>query len=223
MKFLRSLTAEDKLILASLMLTFGGILLGAMLARPGLFGMTAILVILMLVTGTFIIKSPRLSWLLVFGLTAGILELWADWIHVAALHTLVYTNYFGFKLLESPSYMPVGWWLTCVQFGYLALRLRESWPTGRVVGLITVMGMLLPPWYEEFAKPARAWYYTTSHWLLSNTPVWIILTYGGCMFGIAMMALLWYAPRQWGRAVAGGIFTAAVFMFSAVFWYTILG
>jgi hypothetical protein len=223
MKFLPSITAEDKLILTSLLLTFGGITIGAALREPRSYGITAILVILLLIAGTYIIKSPQLSWLLVFGITAGILELWSDWIHVASLHSLVYTDYFGFKLLESPSYMPIGWWLTCVQFGYIALRLSEKWSNGIAVAIISIMGMLLPPWYEEFAKPARAWYYTTSHLLISNTPLWIILTYGGCMFGIAMMTLLCYSPNQWGRAIAGGIFTAASFMLSAVFWYTLLG
>jgi hypothetical protein len=223
MKLLRSFAAEDKLIIVSLLFTFGGIILGAILREPNLFGITAILVILLIIVGTYLTSSPRLAWLLVFGLTAGVLELWADWIHVASLHSLVYTDYFGFRLLESPSYMPIGWWLTCVQFGYMALRLSEKWSTGITVGFISVMGMLLPPWYEEFAKPARAWYYTTHHWLISNTPLWIILTYGGCMAGIAMMALMCYSPRRWGQAIVGGIFAAASFMFSAVFWYTLLG
>lgn len=223
MKFLRSITAEDKLVIISILITFGGIILGAILREPRSYGFTTILVIVILIVGTYTTRSPRLSWLLVFGATAGVLELWADWIHVASLHSLVYTDYFGFKLLESPSYMPIGWWLTCVQFGYITLRLSEKWSNGMAIGTISVMGMLLPPWYEEFAKPARAWYYTTTHLLISNTPVWIILTYGGCMFGIATMTLLSYSPNKWGRAVVGGIFTAASFMLSAVFWYTILG
>jgi hypothetical protein len=192
------MTTEDKLILVSFLVTFSGILLGAILRGPGSYGFTAILVILILLAGTYTTRSSRLAWLLVFGATAGVLELWADWIHVASLGSLVYTDYFGFKLLESPSYMPIGWWLTCVQFGYIALRLNEKWSNGRVVGIISMLGMLLPPWYEEFAKPARAWYYTTGHLLISNTPLWIILTYGGCMFGIAMMTLLCYSPGQWG-------------------------
>ena len=61
-----------------------------------------------------------------FGLVAGVLELWADWVHVVYFHSLVYTDYFGFHLLASPSYMPIAWWLTVVQFGYLALRLADS-------------------------------------------------------------------------------------------------
>jgi hypothetical protein len=45
----------------------------------------------------------------------------------------------------------------CVSlFGYLALRLSDRWPQWAAIGLVTVFGMLLPPWYEEFAAPARA-------------------------------------------------------------------
>jgi len=168
-------------------------------------------------------SSPRLAWLLLFGLVAGVLELWSDWVHVAYFGSLVYTNYFGFKLLASPLYMPVGWWLTSVQFGYLALRLAGRWPRWKVVGLISILGMFLPPWYEEFAVPARAWYYTTSGPMLSHTPLWIIFTYGGCMFAIATMALEFYRPRNWGRAVAAGIFAAAGFALLGVFWFSLLG
>lgn len=107
MNVLRSGTTEDKLIFVSLLVTFSGILLGAALREPGSYGFTAILVILILIAGTYTTRSSRLTWLLIFGATAGILELWADWIHVASLGSLVYTDYFGFKLLESPSYMPI--------------------------------------------------------------------------------------------------------------------
>ncbi len=220
---MKSLNAADRLIIISLALTLGGIIVGALLAEPRLYGLTALFVIGMLIVGRFLTHNQRLAWLLLFGLVAGVLELWSDWLHVEHLGSLVYTDYFGAKLLSSPSYMPVGWWLTCVQFGYLALRLRDRWSPWAVVGVITVLGMSLPPWYEEFAAPARAWYYTPSQLMLSHTPVWVIATYGGCMFSIAVMALLWYRPRAWGRAVVGGIFTSAGFMLSGVFWLTVLG
>lgn len=223
MRLLKALNSEDRLVIGSLMVTLGGIILGALLANPRLYGITTLFVMGMLVVGRYVTRSPRLAWLLLFGLVAGVFELWSDWIHVAQLGSLVYTDYFGFKLLESPSYMPVGWWLTSVQFGYLALRLSERWPRWAAVGLVTALGMSLPSWYEELAAPARAWYYATSNLMLSNTPVWIIFTYGGCMFSIGTMALLCYRPGAWGRAVLGGLFTAAGFMLSAVFWYVLLG
>jgi hypothetical protein len=222
-ELLRLLNSEDRLIVASLVVTIGGILVGALLAEPLSFGITSLIVIVMLVVGWRVTRSPRLAWLLLFGLVAGVLELWSDWVHVAYLGSLVYTDFFGFKLLESPLYMPIAWWLTTVQFGYLALRFAESWSRWKAVGLISLLGMSLPPWYEEFAAPAKAWYYEPTGPMLSNTPLWIVLTYGGCMFAIATMALEFYSPRSWGRAVVAGAFTAAGFMFSAMFWIWLLG
>lgn len=206
-----------------MLLTLGGIMLGAVLSEPHAFGVTALVVILFLIVLWRVTRDQRLGWLLAFGLVAGILELWADWVHVAHFGSLVYTDYFGFKLLASPSYMPVGWWLTLVQFGYLALRFRDRWQPWIAVSLLTALGMTFPPWYEEFAHPAQAWHYTTSGPMLSNTPLWIILTYGGCMFAAAVMVLLWYRPRSWHRAVLAGIFTAAGMLLSGVIWYALLG
>lgn len=223
MRLLQALNVEDRLIIASMVVTMGGIVIGALLSAPRAFGITTIIVIGMLIVGWYVTRSPRLAWLLLFGLVVGVLELWADWVHVAYFGSLVYTDYFGFQLLASPMYMPVGWWLTVVQFGYLGLRISEGWPRWRAVGLITLLGMTLPPWYEEFAAPARAWHYTTSGPMLSHTPVWIIFTYGGCMFAIATMALVFYRPRDWERAVLAGIFAGAGIMFWGVLWFSVLG
>lgn len=223
MKVLSQLTTADRLVVGSMLLTLSGIILGALLAEPNAFGVTAVLVILVLLAGWGITRDERLGWLLLAGLVAGVLELWADWVHVEYFKSLVYTDYFGFRLLASPSYMPVGWWLTVTQFGYLALRLGDRWPGWRSAGLITLLGMTLPPWYEEFAAPARAWHYTTSGPMLSNTPLWIIFTYGGCMLVTAVMALLLFRPGNWGRAVLAGLFIGAGIMFSGVFWFSLLG
>jgi hypothetical protein len=223
MVVLTKLSTEDRLIGVSMLMTLGGIILGAIFANPNFIGITAIVVIVVLITGCRFTKSQRLAWLLVFGLIAGILELWSDWIHVTQLKSLVYTDYFGLRLLASPAYMPIGWWLTVVQFGYIALRLNERWPTWTAVGAVTLLGMTLPPLYEEFAAPAKAWYYPASGLMISNTPLWVILTYGGCMFGIATMALINYRPQGWGCAVIAGIFTGGLFMLAGVCSYALLG
>ena len=223
MKLLPSITAEDRWVVGSIALTLSGIILGALLAEPKVLGIAALTVIGLLFIVRSVTHSPRLSWLLVFGLVAGVLELWADWVHVVYFHSLVYTDYFGFQLLVSPSYMPIGWWLTVVQFGYVALRLADRWPAWLAVGVPTALGMSLPPWYEELAAPARAWYYPPHGVMLSHTPLWIIFTYGGCMFAIASSAVLLYRPQAWGRAMMAGLFTAAGIMFSGVLWFELLG
>ena len=143
---LSSLNNEDRLVGLSMLLTLGGISLGSAFEEPNFLGYTTLLVITILIIGSALTKSGRLAWLLIFGFVAGFLELWADWLHVTHLGSLVYTDYFGFRVLTSPSYMPVGWWLTVVQFGYIALRLSEHWPPWIAVALVTVLGMSLPPW-----------------------------------------------------------------------------
>jgi hypothetical protein len=223
MKRFLTITAEDRWVIGSMVLTLAGITLGALLADPRAFGFTALIVMGVLFIARFVTQSPRLSWLLLFGLVAGVLELWADWVHVVYFHSLVYTDYFGFRLLSSPSYMPIGWWLTTVQFGYLGLRLADSWPAWAAVAVATAVGMTLPPWYEELAPTARTWYYPPHGVMLSHTPLWIIFTYGGCMFVIASAAVLFYRPKAWGRAVIAGVFTGAGIMFSGVIWFALLG
>ena len=79
----------------------------------------------------------------------------------------------------------IAWWLTVVQFGCLGLRLADRWPAWAAIGVATALGMTLPPWYEGLAAPGRAWYYPSHGVMLSHTPLWIIFTYGGCMFAIA--------------------------------------
>jgi len=224
-RFLRfsGIRPEDGLVLGSLVITMGGVLLGAVLHAPHAYGVTALVVMVLLIVGWALSGSRRLAWLLPFGIVAGILELWADWVHVEHLGSLVYIDYFGFRLLASPSYMPVGWWLTVVQFGYVALRLADRWRPWQTVAAVTLLGMALPPWYEEFAAPARAWHYTTSGPALSNTPLWVVFTYGGCAFSIATAVLLLYRRGQWPRALAGGFFTGAGITFSGVFWFALLG
>jgi len=82
MKLLTAITTEDRWVIVSMALTLSGVILGALLAEPRAFGVTAIIVIGLLFIARSVTHSPRLSWLLVFGLVAGVMELWADWVHV---------------------------------------------------------------------------------------------------------------------------------------------
>ena len=216
------MSKEDRWIIGSLILSFIGVVSAALLKDPRPIGMSVFVIVPLLILAWHQTRSPRLAWLLIFGAVAGFGELWADWIHVEYFHSLVYLNYFGFKLLASPLYMPFGWWLTVVQFGYFALRLAERWRSSTAMMIITLLGMLLPPWYEQFAAPARAWYYTPHGMMLSHCPLWIIFTYGGCMFSIASATILLYQAQSWFRAIIGGFFVSASFMFWGAFWFAII-
>src|SRR5260370_7695260 len=97
------------------------------------------------------------------------------------------------------------------------MRLPGRWAVWLAVGLFTGVGMCLPPWYEELAAPARAWYYPAHGLMLSNTPLWVIATYGGCMFAITTLALEFYRPRCWQRALLPDLYPGASIMFSPLF------
>jgi len=47
-------------------------------------------------------RCRRLSWLPVFGLVAGVLELWADRVHVVYFHSLVYELFSVFDFSPHP-------------------------------------------------------------------------------------------------------------------------
>ncbi len=85
MNLLSLLNTEDRIIACSMALSLAGVGLGALLADPNVFGITTLIVISVLIVGWYRTQSPRLAWLLIFGLVAGVVELLADWIHVEYL------------------------------------------------------------------------------------------------------------------------------------------
>jgi hypothetical protein len=70
---LRSLT-EDRCVIGSVVLILSGIILGVLLAEPRAFVITALTVTGLQLILWSVTRSP-LSWLLVLGLVAGVLEL----------------------------------------------------------------------------------------------------------------------------------------------------
>ncbi len=52
--------------------------------------------------------------------------------------------------------------------------------------------------------------------MLSNTPLWIIGTYGICLFAIASGSLVFYRKRAWDRALLGGFFVGTALLFASV-------
>jgi hypothetical protein len=103
------ITAEDRWVIVSVALTLSGIILGARLA---------LIVVGLLFVAFSVTHSPRLSWLLLFGLVAGVMELWADWVHVF----IFIRSCIPITSASSFSPHPLTWWLTVVQFGYVLGR-----------------------------------------------------------------------------------------------------
>ena len=92
--------------------------------------------------------------------------------------------------------------MMAVQFGYIGLRLRESF--GRIgLLLVAILGAVNIPFYEEMARKTHWWQYSGCR-MLSFTPWFIIVG----EFGIALaLALLASTLRRgsWRTAAAAGV------------------
>lgn len=177
--------------------------------EPAGFAVAAPAVVAVLVAGWRVTGDRRLAWLLVFGTGFGVLELAVDWYHVARLGAFVYRDYGGLRLVASPWYMPLGWAGLVAQFGYGALWVSERTGRGVAVAGAGLAGMALPPFYEQFAAAAGAWYYPVAGRRVLDTPVWVVLGYGLTLALVAATVLMLYRDGGWRRAVAGAVIAAA--------------
>jgi len=69
MKWVQALNFEDRVVVGSMVLTLAGVGVGALRAEPRAFGLTALLVMSLLLMSSWLTHSLRLSWLLL---------VWAD-------------------------------------------------------------------------------------------------------------------------------------------------
>lgn len=216
----------DAFIGLSMLAAVGGVALAAAFRNPLIAGTSACVIFGAQVLYAWLTGHQQMRWLLVMGVVAGILELWGDWVHVTHVGSIAYEDFYFFPLLASPSYMPLGWALTTVQFGYIALRLQPRFGPLVAAILSGVIGAGIPPMYEELAAPSGAWHYIGSPRvpiLGHNCPWWIVGTYGTCIALMAAAALLFYQERAWPRAVMAGIYAGSAIAMSGLIWYSLVG
>ena len=79
-------------------------------------------------------RDWMLGRLMLFGLAVGLAELPADAWLVDYTRTLDYSIGGGPMLWRSPLWMPLAWEVVAVQFGYLGLRLRETFRRSGAAG-----------------------------------------------------------------------------------------
>jgi len=147
-------------------------------------------------------RDGLLGRFLLFGLVVGLTELPADAWLVDYTRTLDYSIGGGPMIWRSPLWMPFAWEVVAVQFGYIGLRLWESFGgTGLV--MIGLLGAINIPFYEEMARKIHWWQYGGCR-IVSFTPWYIILG----EFGIALaLTLLGRTLRRgsWRAAILAGI------------------
>jgi len=117
--------------------------------------------------------------LLLFGLTAGVIALAADWWLVSVYGTLTY-NPWGPTVLDSPLYMPLSWAGITMTIGFAGCVIARR--HGRAVAVLaaTAIAGLLVPTYEILAGDAGWWSYAEPH-LIGRVPWCIVLA--GALIG----------------------------------------
>ena len=165
--------------------------------------------------------------LLLFGVVAGFVELYADAWVISGLQCLDYPspNALGHEAVqfwESPFYMPFAWTVVLVEMAFIGWRLplflvgRWGWVRGwRVIALGTVLcfllGLSLIPLYEGIAKFATWWFYDCSvvSCFRGTTPWLIIIGEGLLAAPLPLFAHL-LVRRSWLTAVALGILEGVI-------------
>ncbi len=117
-------------------------------------------------------KDMTLIRLMLFGLVAGLLELFADHWAVAGSKTLVYPNDEP-MLWTSPLYMPFSWIIVFSQLGWYSLLLTRWKGIWVSMIVIAIAGGMYIPLYEHLAHAANWWYYQDCPMIL-NAPHYVI-------------------------------------------------
>jgi hypothetical protein len=170
-------TTEVRFVLTTLVLT---VLIAAISSRFALtwrsgfalaFGMYGLLLWFALKRNDLFLKK-----LLLFGVAAGFTELLADCWLVKNTGTLIYPQQEP-MIACSPFYMPFAWAVLLIQIGYLGWLISFAEKMWVSILATTVIGFLVIPLFEHWAKDAGWWYYINCK-MIGNTPWYIILAEG---------------------------------------------
>jgi hypothetical protein len=147
-------------------------------------------------------RDGLLARFLLFGVVVGLMELAADAWLVNYARTLDYSIGGGPMIWRSPLWMPLGWEVVAVQFGYIGLRLWERFGNAGLL-MIGLLGAINIPFYEEMARRIHWWQYSGCR-MISFTPWYIIL---GEFFIAVALALLARMLRRgsWRDAILAGV------------------
>jgi hypothetical protein len=137
--------------------------------------------------------------LFVFGIVAGIAELPSDWFSVSVKGVLTYPANEP-MIWTSPLYMPLGYSVLLVQFGWVGWRVLQRHGLLASVIVTGLVGGLNVPIYEYLARGADYWTYQNTAMLFGAVPYYIPA--GEVVF----MAVV---PLMLRRLDRGGLWTAA--------------
>lgn len=199
----RGFTLEAKFIFATILLTLtvAGI---SSATDAGWISAFALAIGMYTIIGGFayFTNDKFLYRLLLFGIIAGAVELFADCWLVQSTMTLVYPQDEP-MIACSPLYMPFAWSVILIQVGYLGWLISGHKSLGFSMLATTILGLLFIPLFEHWAFGAEWWFYRDTP-MIFNTPYYIILAEGL----ICMVLPIFFkvqAHKKFGIAVLFGI------------------
>jgi len=150
----------------------------------------------------FVRRDKLVGRLMLFAVTAGWVELLADWWLVDITGTLVYQPGGPFVLC-SPLYMPFAWGAVLIQTAYVGGRIWEMRGQKLAILFTGLLGAATIPFYEWWAKGAMWWYYQDTR-MWGVVPLYIILGEFLIASGLVLLVNRLY-ERSWRVALFLGM------------------
>ena len=173
----RGFTLEAKFMLASILVTLSVAAISSATDAGWISAFILATGMYAIIAGfAYLTKDKFLFKLLLFGIIAGFIELFADCWLVHSTMTLVYPQNEP-MIACSPLYMPFAWAVVLTQVGYLGWLISGHKPLWVSMLATMVLGLLFIPLFEHWAFGAEWWYYRDTP-MIFNTPYYIIAAEG---------------------------------------------
>lgn len=130
----------------------------------------------------FLKKDNLMFRFMLFALTAGLVELMADYWLVVHTKTLFYPPDEP-MLAASPAYMPFSWMVVLIQIGYIGFLINKKKSLLITSIIVGILGCCIIPLYEFLAIHAGWWHYENTK-MLGPVPVYIFVAEGLLMLTI---------------------------------------
>lgn len=192
----------DFILLVSLVATSASI--AEALAHAGWLGGTIVTALLTLtwLIYAYAIGNRFLVALWIFGIAAGMTELWAD-CDVVERGILVYAGGGPF-IACSPLYMPFGWATELAELGFLAhfLLWHLHWPMKRSILVTALVSASQMPLSEYLARSAGLWHYQHVSMLFGAVPYFIIASEFLAALPLAPIAAFLHRVKEPARPIS---------------------
>ena len=162
-------------------------------------------------------KSLLFRKLLLFGIVAGLLELFADHFLVNTAGALLYPE--GYKLLSAPLYMPLLWAVVLTQQAYLSLLCVNRMGLLKATVLMGLLGSFYISFFQYTALTAGWWYFQ------SNAGLWgipyYIMLFQALVMGSLPLLVNWLQRQELRKALTAGVMKGVWLGVAAVVAYYI--